>query len=356
MKNKKNLTFVFATIPFILYIILCYKPLPTELQLSPQWTVDISDPQETVSTHLNVLPFKLGQNAGYFTHEGKIALITNFDYKATISNEYYAPYSQNSTGFTIYDTKGTQIGQISGSGFPYISGENIFLLIPGGAGFEAKDIAGNTITRFQHTSPITALNSGKEMTIVGFADGTLCTFDEEMNLQYNLTPSGSDIGVILGAAASQNGTYFACISGQNKQRFVLYKNENNHAKVIHHEELKKSIKRQTFICFSKDETKVYYNDASGLEIMDCTTFKRRHINIPGTILDIQESPVADSFFVLSKKREFSKNIYTVTILEAKEHKTGEFSFEADSAFILTDENALFIGKNTKISKMTISKE
>ena len=40
----------------------------------------------------------------------------------------------------------------------------------------------------------------------------------------------------------------------------------------------------------------------------------------------------------------------------KTHKTGSFSFEAQSAFILTDENSLFIGKDTKISKLTVSKE
>lgn len=356
MKNKKSTISLLLIALLVLYIILAFTPLSTELQLTPQWTLDITEQPAQNDSSLNVLPFKLGQNSGYFTHDGKLAFINNFDYKATISSKYMIPYSKNSTQFKIYDTNGNIISSVEKSGFPFVAGDRIFVMLPGGSGFECIDKNGLSLTRYLHTSPLTAFNSGKKLTIAGFADGKLCTFNQEMEEQYNLNPGGSDTQVILGANVSQDGNYFACVSGQNNQRFVLYKNEDNHAKIIHHRFLKKSIVHQTLVYFSNDESTVYYNDADGLGIIDIAKLKYSHINIPGTILNIQESPIADSVYILSKKRQGTHNIYTLTILEDKIRKTSSFTFEADSAFILTDENSLFIGKDTKISKLIISKE
>lgn len=356
MKNKKHLLRIIIVAFFILYIVFAFAPLSTELQLTPQWTLDITEEPITTNTKLNVLPFKLGQNAGYFTHEGKLATIKNFDYKATISFDYLIPYSKNSTEFEVFDNQGNSISTIRVGGFPYVVDNRIFVMLPGGSGFEAFNLEGNILCRHIHTSPITAFNSGKKLTIVGYANGDLCTFNQDMEFQYKLTPGASDIGVILGANVSNSGTYFACVSGQNKQRFVLYKNEENHAKIIYHDYLPTSIVHQTIVHFSQDESTVYYNDESGLGIVDISSSKKKHIDIPGTILNIQESPIAQSVFVLSKAKQGSHNIYTVTILESKKYKTSSFSFVADSAFILTDENSLFIGKDTKISKLILSKE
>lgn len=356
MKNKKSKLSILLIVLLVLYIILAFTPLSTELQLTPEWTFDITEQSATSTSSLNVLPFRLGQNAGYFTHDGKIAFIKNFDYKTTISSSYMIPYSKTSKEFEVYNTKGEVAATISRGGFPYIAGDKIFVMLPGGSGFDYVDLAGNSLTRHFHTSPITAFNSGKNLTIAGYSDGKLCTFDKNMVEQYTLTPGGSDTEVILGANVSPEGNYFACVSGQNNQRFVLYKNEANHAKIVYHRYLKKSIVHQTLVYFSNDESTVYYNDATGVGIVNIEKSRYSHIDIPGTILNIQESPVAESVYILSKKRERSHNIYTITILENKSHKTSSFSFEAESAFILTDENSLFIGKDSKISKLVISKE
>lgn len=356
MKNKKHLAAIILPAIFIVYILVCFAPLHTELQLTPQWTLDITQKPESFSTSLDVLPFKLGQNAGYFTHEGKLAYINNFNYKVTISPGFLIPYEKNSKEFDVIDTNGKIISKIQAGGFPYISEDRLFVMLPGGSGFEYLDLHGNLIERHLHTSPITAFNSTKTLTIAGFANGSLCTFDKNMEVLYELTPGGSDTEVILGANVSSQGKYFACVSGQHDQRFVVYKCEPNHAKIIYHTYLPESIVHQTMIYFSNDESTVYYNDRTGLGIYDISKSQSSHIDIPGTVLNIQESSVGDSIFVLSKEKKQDQNIYTVTILESKVHKTSSFSFSAESAFILTDGNSLFIGKDTKISKFTISKE
>ena len=135
MKNKKIFAFITSFFIFLAYTLCCFRPLKTELQLTPDWTAELTDTIQDNSTSLKVLPFKLGQNVGYFTHDGHISLLKNFDYKATISSEYFAMYSQNSKEFEIYNSKGEVVGKIEDGGFPYITDSRIFLLLPGGAGF-----------------------------------------------------------------------------------------------------------------------------------------------------------------------------------------------------------------------------
>lgn len=372
MKNKKNVSILslLVTFAFLAYIIFCFKPLKTELQLTPEWTVELDSIEKTDSENseqetdkvktpvpqLKVLPFKLGQNAGYFTHDGKIALLENFSYKATISKNYYSLFTQNSPEVQIYNNEGKPIAKFFEGGFPYVTDDYIFLLLPGGSGFEIKEKNGLTLLRSEHPAPITVLQSHDYLTLAGYADGILRVFDSDFSEIFTLQPGGSDIETILGANISSKGNYIASICGQNNQRFVLYKTEDNHAKVVYHKKLNNSIVYQSLITFSKDESIVYYNDSTGLGIVDTKNFKDSHIKIKGKILDVQESPVSDSLFVLSKERHNNTSTYTLSIIEQKSHKTGEFSFTAESAFILTDENALFIGKDNKISKLTISKE
>lgn len=371
MKNKKNVSIItlLVAFAFLAYIIFCYKPLKTELQLTPEWTVELESINKTAAENseetpapkravpdLNVLPFKLGQNAGYFTHDGKIALLENFEYKATISKNYYSLFTQNSPEVQIYNNKGEPIAKFFEGGFPYVTDDYIFLLLPGGSGFEIKEKNGLTLLRTEHPAPITALQSHDHFTLTGYADGILRVFDDKFDEIFTLQPGGSDIEAILGANISSNGNYIACVSGQDRQRFVIYKTEDNHAKVVFHKTLNNSVVYQTYVMFSKDESTAFYNDSTGLGIVDCKTFKDKHIKIKGRVIDIQESPVSESFFVLSKDRRNTTNTYTLSIIEQRSHKTGEFSFTADSAFILTDENALYIGKDNKISKLTLSKE
>ena len=56
-------------------------------------------------------------------------------------------------------------------------------------------------------------------------------------------------------------------------------------------------------------------------------------------------------FCTKKQKE-----YSVYIIEKFTSFTGCFQFQADAAFIETDEENLYIGKNSTISKIKISKE
>ena len=78
----------------------------------------------------------------------------------------------------------------------------------------------------------------------------------------------------------------------------------------------------------------------------------KKIPIKGKISQIEFSDDNELVFVLSKDEEK----YTVTILESFIYPMASFSFEGECSFIKTYENSIFIGRNTKISKISISKK
>lgn len=335
----------------LVYFFLNYIPLEKELQLTPEWTADISETPENDGGER--LPFRLGRNLGYFSPSGKISLLKRIPYKATISKNFFALYDQDAQGIQVFDSSGNPKCVIEGAGFPFIQDERIFLMLPGGNSFAFVESEGGSLASvFESSAPITAFHSSKSGAAVGYANGEFLVFDSEGNLKFTLNPGASDFPVILGGAISNGGKMFACVSGQDPQRIVLYSDEENYQKIIFHQNLGKSLARQTFVHFSKNDGFVYFDTAVSLIILDTENLYAKLIPLDGAVLDIQESEVADSVFVLSRN---GKN-YTVTILENFNETVGEFKFEAENAFILVEGNSLYVGRDEKISRLAISKE
>ena len=351
-RNKHLLQCLACLTIALAYFFLSYTPLQTELHLRPEWTCDILKTPEAAMQEA-LLPFRLGNKGGYFTHSGKVVTIADIPYKATFSKDFYALYSEDSKDIQVSRPNGSNAFMIYSPGFPFIQEDRVFVFAPGGSTIAfVNNSTGNVESEWEYAAPITAFNSSPKGSVVGYADGQLTIFDQFGKKKNELAPGGSDYPVILGADISQEGNYFACVSGLDPQRFVLYRDEGNYTKIIYHEFLKVNLTRQTKVYFSKNDRYVYFDSIDALGIVDTESGKAAHIPLSGTILDIQESPVDKSVFVLSR---YQQKYYTITILEDCVKKIGQFSFEADAAFILADGNTLFVGKDNKISRLSISK-
>lgn len=354
MKKQKRLLIKCAV--FALAALACFflswTPLQTELRLTPEWTVDINKAPDNMTTEARI-PFRLLNKGGYFTHSGKIALIRTIPYKAVFSPSYFALYSRDAQNTPLELPDGQEKCAIRGAGFPFIQEDRAFLFEPGGSslGF-VNTVDGGISSRYEYTAPITAFNSSKNGSAAGFADGQLIIFDKHGKKRIELFPGGSDNPIVLGADISESGKMFACVSGLDPQRFVLYRDEVNYERIVFHDFMKKNLTRQTYVHFSKNDKYVYYDSVDALGIVDTEKLVQKTIPLAGMILDIQESPAAQSVYILSR---IGKRNYSVVILQDWNQKVGEFSFEADAAFILADSSALYVGRDNKISKLAISK-
>ncbi|MGN0728132.1 hypothetical protein [Treponema sp.] len=350
-KKKKNLLIPAASIFCLLYIILSVRPMSHEIHFTPEWTEDISHLQAS-SENSRLIPFRLAQNIGYFSSDGKITSVTTFPFKASISDKWYTLFSPSSTEAEFFFADGTKAGTIKQAGFPFFQQDRIYVMQPGGTSFLKCSEQGNMEWGYDHYSPITAFSSSKGGTVAGYADGTVISFLPDGKVDQKFSPGGSKNGVILGAAISEDGGKLACVSGQDQQRFIVAEKNEGHSKIIFHEYLEKSVVHQTLVKFSPDSDFVYFNGNDFLGIVNLKKAASRKIPVKGKISQIEFSDNKELVFILSK----NEKKYTVTVLESFVYPMASFSFEGESAFIQTEGNSLFVGRNTKISKISISRK
>ena len=101
----------------------------------------------------------------------------------------------------------------------------------------------------------------------------LVEIDNNGNIRQEFEPGGSTYPVILGAALAKSGKQFACVSGIDRQRFILNQKKNGFSKVVFHKYLETDQKEPVLVQFSSDEKVVYYNCSKGLGIVDCETYE-----------------------------------------------------------------------------------
>lgn len=350
-KKKRNYLIPALSIFCILYIIFSMRPAGTEIHFTPEWTEDINHSRKADAGE-ELIPFKLSNKIGYFTAEGKIDSLTTCPFKAAISDKWYSPYLQDNFQTDFYFADGTKAGTIEEPGFPYFDEDRIFMMQPGGTSFAKLDETGKRLWSYENYSPITAFSSSDNGTVAGYADGTIVSFDSDGKVSQKFSPGGSDIEVILGTAISNDGKIIACLSGQNKQRFVVAEKNAGHSRIIFHEYLENQITRQTLVKFSNNSNYVYYDCKDGLGIVNLWNSKSKKIPIKGKITQIEFTDDGELAFILSK----DKNTYTISVLEDYTHMMASFSFEGECSFIQTRKNSLFVGRNNKISRISITRK
>ncbi|MBQ6056083.1 MAG: hypothetical protein IJL34_00265 [Treponema sp.] len=349
MEKKTNIAIPLGITLSVLYIILAARPLSKEAHFISKWTVDANRISANAddAADKNKIPFRIGQTAGYFTEDGIISNVFTFPYKVSISPSAYAVYGSNGKPIKFNNPDGSQAGQIELEGFPFFQQDRKYLMLPGGNAFSALNNDGTVNWSFENYAPITAFSSSESGVIAGYADGTVITFDQSGTILDKYSPGGSRYQVILGAAISKDANYYATVSGQDEQRFVLVSRRNGTGTIIFHEFLKTSTNRQVPVVFSEDSNRCFFAYKDGLGVVDINKLKITHIKIKGAILSIQLSDDSDTVFILSK----ADGRYTVSVLEKYSVYTGSFSFKADHAFINVHSNRLFVGKDSSISCM-----
>lgn len=348
-RKKKALIVISCIALIILYLLLAVKPADSPLKLTPDWSLSILDAPK--SSEIGGIPFKTGQLAGYLQPDGTVSSVVSFPFMATIASDRWAVYSQDAKDTPIYSVDGTKLGVIEEAGFPWFTENGSYLFLPGGTGFVKLDDQGKVLWKYEDISPITAFSASEAGCIAGYAEGKLVTFNPDGSIQDSLYPAGSNYQVILGADISDTGGLTACVSGIDRQRFMLFRTQNGQVKNIYHEYLEGNLREQTLVQFTQDGSKVFFSEYNGLGILDCSTLTTNHIKIEGKIFTICEQPENNLFFILTK----NDNYYSVYIFENPSSKIGNFNFKAQNASIITDSSSLYVISDSIISKFEVTR-
>lgn len=358
MKTKKYVgLFIFLGIIIsIIYIILAVKPLSYEYQFTPLWKISTANPVVTKAPAAAkdaraIMYFHLGQTLGYFDEDGHILLYETFPSKVSISDFYYATYNSAASSTEFFRSNGEKAGVIEAAGFPYFVDDLVYVFLPGGNSFSKCSGTGRVLWTFEGTFPITAFAAKNQFTAVGLANGNIKVLDNATGTTLvEFAPGGSDYPVILGLDISDDGQYIASISGHNHQRFVLSHREENQQKIIYHKFFDYDSPLRTIVRFSNDGKRVFYNYHDGIGIYNLEDKSEKTIPLKDKIISVEES---DDFMILLGK---DKTNYTVSVIDNTNTLEGSFSFKAESAFIHARGSDIYLGKDSSISRMTVSRE
>lgn len=350
--NNKNFPFTLFLVLFaLIYIFLAVRPLDKALQLIPQWTIDITEPHIELPATEKLLPFKLGNNMGYYTPDGIIAFLYPIEQKGAISASYWSEFPSNARKTPFFDMRGTQSGIVENAGFPFFDDDRIYLHHPSGNSFSAHNADGSQKWAYEDYAPIMTFSSTASGSIAGFADGKLVALDPNGIVLQSFYPGGSRYQMIFGAALSENGEYTASLSGLDKQRIVISQIGGNQNKIIFHKYLENDVLEPTLVQFSSNNQYAFFNTKDELIIVNILKKSLVRVPIDGKILTITEIDADNTFFTLSK----SKDTYTVSMFTNGNYKVGAFSFIGTSAFLYSDNNDIYIGYDMRISKITVSR-
>lgn len=354
MNFKRNLKYIItgSALFLIIYMFVAVIPMGQDISFEPVWTRSINEPVVAEAGKFpteGIEGFSLGKYFGYFTPDGTILSSTLTDDHVSISPSAWASYPQNASSTIIHRPDGTENTVINAPGNVHLDGGRTYLFLPGGDAISQYDDSGKLVWTREHTAPITAFNSSPAGTITGYADGLLSCTGADGSERFSFYPGGSDNQVILGAALSEDGTLAACVSGIDKQRFLLIKITGDQYKIIKHQYLEGNLRRQAFVDFEKNGAYAFFEYEGGLGIIDCAKYTTSLIPFEGEITGAGECPGNTLFVVLVK----NGTKYTLAAVERPDHLVASVRFTADDAFLIQREEAIYLGTNDKISRINI---
>jgi hypothetical protein len=354
MNFKGNLkVIVSASILFlIIYLFVAAIPLGQDIYFTPVWTRDISSPVTADSAAFktdDIEQFSLGDYFGYFTHDGVILSSTETKNRVSVSASAWASYPQDAENTVISRPDGTPKMTVNEAGFIHLDETRTYLFIPGGDAVAQYNDTGAEIWKREHTSPITAFNSSSGGTVIGYADGMFTCLDSDGATRFSFYPGGSDQEVILGVALSADGNLAACVSGLDKQRFLLVSIDGDQYKIVKHSYLEGNLRRQAYLDFNTDGNFAFFEYSGGLGIVDCRERDITFIPFDGQISGVGECTGNNLFVALVR----NVNDYTLAAIERPNHLVATTRFKATDAFLVPGGTSLYLGMDSRISKIDI---
>lgn len=354
MNIKANLKYIVigSVVFLIIYSFIAVQSFGADIYFEPAWTTEIAEPAASDPASFSrgdAEAFILGDRYGYFLPDGKVLSSVRTDQKITASVSGWATYPSDASETTVYTPAGAVRTRISASGFTHLDQDRIFLFYPGGDGVSMIEESGTPRWTREHTAPITAFNSSPKGAIIGYSDGRLVCVDADGKELFSFYPGGSNHQVILGAAISEDGTMAACVSGIDRQRFLLIKISGNQYKIVYHAYLEGNLRRQAFVDFESDGRYAFFESENRLGFVDCARYTASSIRISGKVVEAGECPGDALFVVLAK----NGTTWTLSAVERPDHLVVSTKFTAENACIIQRNDILYLGTDTRISRINI---
>jgi hypothetical protein len=361
--NKKYTVFI-AVLALFLYAFIAAAPVPEETVLSMNWINSLETVYEERPPDSNselMIPFELANYFGYVSTEGRFSVKKIKKNYVSLSDYFWAEYDANAADIEVKDAYNKTVFSIKdGGGYPFFLDSRNFIMHP-----EQNSVSRlNTVTggtavvdnaawTYDFASTVTCVDAAAGFFLAGTLDGAIELIDDKGQRVYFSEPSGSRIAAVYGCALSQDGKKIAVVSGLDKQRFILFEQFGVTWRITFHEFLEEGLRRNVFVMFVDNDSKIIFERESGLGIYDMNSHSIYHISLDGEIVAFDKNGNDGMIFFISAQNQNDKKLVGVKFPDIV---MIEAPFKSESVFLSRHGSDLFIGGKNTLASFKIEKK
>jgi hypothetical protein len=319
-KKKQKYLFFLAFAIFLIYVFVAAQPIPQETTLAAQWLSSFESnypiyinnyssnggngdaPEENgPSSRPALIPFEVGNRFGYVGDDGYFTINQLKKGQVSLSDEYWTEYDVLPGVVRIWDPRNQPVLTIENpGGYPLFLDNQIYVLGDEQNSLSALDRDGNTLWTRDFPAPLTCVDGAAGYVLAGTLDGAVELLDPlGRPLIPAFEPGGSRLSVILGCAISKDASMLAIVSGIDDQRFLLLERSGDTYKVVYHEFLGDGFRREVYVAFIENDSRVAYEREGGLGLYEIPSRTSIALPLDGTISAMDNTGGGRYLFVIT---------------------------------------------------------
>jgi hypothetical protein len=356
--KKKVYSTIFALVAFIAYIVLAAQPIPSETILSSNWLKSLeAEASESLSVTGDLIPFTLSGRFGYVDSQGNLPLNKKREQTVSFSSAYWAEFSPSPSQILIHESRlNRNITVENPQGYPLFLDGRLFLIGKDQCSLEELDKEGRILWRYSFEAPLTCIDAAGGYVLTGTIDGMIDLLDSNGKPLFPaFAPGASRIPVILGCRISSDGSKLAVVSGIDKQRFLFLERYGiSDYRVTFHEFLQgEGFRREVQMAFIESDTRVLFEQESGLGIYDVRTRTSLTLPLGGRLEALDESGGDGLFFYITSENNNEKRLFTY---KYPNQCLITIPFKSDSVFLFRRNKELVLGGGITLASFTLEKK
>jgi hypothetical protein len=294
-KEKRKYLFFPGVAVFLIYVFAAARPVPEETVLAARWLSSLEsnypiyindfssnrNAEENGSSSPQILvPFELGSRFGYVGDDGRFTVNQLKKGRVSLSDGYWTEYDALPESVQIRDPLNQPVLEIENpGGYPLFLDNRIYVLGDEQNSLSAIDQGGKVLWTHDFPAPLTCIDGAAGYVLAGTLDGVVELLDPSGgSLIPAFEPGGSRLSVILGCAISGDASRLAIVSGIDDQRFLLLERSGDTYKVVFHEFLGDGFRREVYVAFIENDSRVAYEREGGLGLYEISS--RTSIALP----------------------------------------------------------------------------
>lgn len=332
----------------VFYLVLFPRPLPAELTLVPAKATPLT---EVTSSKLSPQGsfFTLGNWEGYWGADGNLERAEPRRPQASASGDFLTWYDAAHNQTVVEGRQGVQF-TVAGEAYPFWSQDRLFALDENRLGLKAFNDQGRPLWTKHFSSLITAVDSSKNLTVVGTLDGKVEVFNNKGESAGGFQPGGSRLPVIYNVAIAPQEKSILVLAGVDPKRFLVLERGGSDFRPVFHKALKETRPWPTPLGFLGAGNVSYYETDRGLAFLDPRSPDHE------VVLPVSGSPLAVETLPGGKLVAFVQNEGTRSTLRVAS-TTGSslltLPFASGDLLLKRQGNSLFLGVDQTLLRLEV---